>query len=469
MEAVFYILLAVGIHLLGWACALHALLYKTRHTTSAIAWILICILLPLLGAVLYLTVGQERLIRRRTDAAREARLFFRDRGRGDHALPPDWGEEESLVRRIGLATLTANPLVGGNEFEIHIGGDEAYPAMLQAISAARRSISWCFYIFDNDAEGTSFQQALIERARAGVQVRVLYDAVGSHATPESFWAELERGGVQVHCFLPKKIPWRLNLRNHRKLLAIDGATAFTGSMNVGGRHMSSASNEYRSRDIMIAVRGPVVDFLQQAFVHDWYFASGEDIWEQPIFGEGVTAGDVVVQAVESGPDKDFGEFLEVIVSAIHHARQSVTLVTPYFVPDGTLLGALMIAARRGVDVRLVHPKRTDSILINNASRNYVHSMMQMGVRVFERPGAMLHMKLAVIDSELVIMGSSNLDNRSLFLNFELDLVVPDRLFAERIEQVIAAEAAASLEVVRSDPGLGLEIVRNAAALFAPIL
>ena len=469
MEPWVFVLAAAAIHLLGWVCALHALLHKTRHTTSAIAWILTCLLVPLLGALLYVTVGQDHLARRRSSDVSRSRTLFRDRKPGARLFPPESIEEKAFVRRIGLATLSDNPLVGGNAVDFRIDGEAAYPVMLEAIKNARETITWSYYIFDGDGEGRKFRDALIERARAGVKVRVLYDAVGSQATHHAFWKSLLDGGVEVKAFLPRRIPWRLNLRNHRKLLVVDGKTAFTGSMNVGGRHLRYGEN-FLSHDIMVRVRGPVVDCVQRVFARDWFFACGENLDDEPIFGNADVQGDTVVQVLESGPDKTLDEYLSVIISAIHHARKSITLVTPYFVPDETLLSAMLIACRRDVEVRLVIPERSNSLLIDLASRSYTRRLVEMGAEIYERPGTMIHMKIAVIDKELVLIGSSNLDNRSFFLNFEIDLVVPDPRFAGDLEAMILHdEIEKSIRVPEQRFSRLRQIITRGAAIFAPIL
>jgi cardiolipin synthase len=460
---------AAVIHLLGWVCALHALLHKTRHTTSAIAWILTCLLVPLLGSLLYITVGQDHLARRRSADVSRSRTLFRDRKPEAHLFPPESTDEEAFVRRIGLATLSNNPLVGGNAVDFRIDGEAAYPLMLEAIKNAGETITWSYYIFDGDSEGRKFRDALIERARAGVNVRVLYDAVGSLATHHAFWKSLLDGGVKVKAFLPRRIPWRLNLRNHRKLLIVDGKTAFTGSMNVGERHLRYGGN-FISHDIVVRVRGPVVNSMQRVFARDWFFACGENLDDEPIFGNSGVQGDTVVQVLESGPDEILDEYLSVIVSAIHHARKSITLVTPYFVPDETLLSAMLITCRRDVAVRLVIPEKSNKLLIDKASRNYTRRLVEMGAEIYERPGTMVHMKIAVIDNELVLIGSSNLDNRSLFLNFEMDLVVPDTRFARDLEAMIFHdEIEKSIRVTEQGSSRLQQIVTHCAAIFAPIL
>ena len=468
MDTMILAIAATVIHLLGWICAFHALLHKTRHTDSAIAWILVCILVPLLGALLYITVGQDHLARRRSEDVQTSRALFRDRERGEQGLPPEWMEQEAFTSRIGLAALSDNPLVGGNALDFHIDGEAAYPVMLEAIREARETITWCYYIFDSDAQGELFRDALKERARAGVKVRVLYDAVGSQGTKHEFWESLHTGGVDVRAFLPKRIPWRLNLRNHRKLLVVDGKTAFTGSMNVGGRHLRNGGN-FLSHDIVVRVRGPVVDYLQRVFARDWHFACAENLDAEPIFGSPEVKGDTVVQVLESGPDKNWDEYLGVLVSAVHHARNTITLVTPYFVPDERLMHALLIACRRGIKVCLVLPEKSNSRLINQASRNYTVPLLERGAVIHERPGTMIHMKIAVVDGELVLIGSSNLDNRSLFLNFEMDLVVPDKRFASDIENMVLHEIEQSRPAEETRGSIPRQILVRGSAIFAPIL
>jgi cardiolipin synthase len=249
MDTWVFALAAAAIQLLGGVCALHALLHKTRHTTSAIAWILTCLLVPLLGALLYVTVGQDHLARRRSTDVSRSRTLFRDRKPGAHLFPPESIGEEAFVRRIGLATLSDNPLVGGNAVDFRIDGEAAYSLMLEAIKTARETITWSYYIFDGDGEGRKFRDALIERAGAGVNVRVLYDAVGSQATHDAFWKSLLDGGIKVRAFLRicatgeisfLMISWSVCVV--RWWITCSGSSPATGSSLVGRISMTNRSS-----------------------------------------------------------------------------------------------------------------------------------------------------------------------------------------------------------------------------------
>lgn len=455
------------------SCALHALMTKTREPTSALAWILVCLTLPGLGVILYLTVGQARLVTRKRFQVRlaaatfQARMADRERRLGN-PLSQHIKDQVRWLQRLNDA-----PVVGGNELRALMFGEQVYPAMLEEIRGAGRRIMAQFYIMDDDATGRRFLEALAERAREGVEVRVVYDAIGSHGTPGRYWEELRRAGGRAIPFMPLspiKRRWQINLRNHKKLLVVDGRVAFTGSINISDRHLVESGGG--SRDLGFRIQGPAVTVLEQSFEKDWFFAAGEDRTASYDPAPPEPAGEHLVQVVESGPDRDVGEIYFVLVSAIHRASRSIHIVTPYFVPDLALLNALEIAVYRGVEVVLVLPQRSDHRLVDLARLASLQRLLRAGATVYERPGDMVHMKLVVLDDELTITGSTNLDNRSLFLNFELDLVVPGEGFARRTRELIEAEIAESHYVspLRDlHPPFHRRFLVRLASLFSPVL
>ena len=468
------LLIAIGGEILGILCAAHALLTKYRKPTSAMAWILLCLVLPLFGGILYLAIGLDRVKRQRRFRVRMAAAMMRARIRGKRAVRETRPEVAEWAERVGLEKLGGNPLVGGNTIESYLGGEEAYEPMLEAIAAARERVSIQFFIFDDDRVGRRFREALMERARAGVKVRMLYDAVGCNTVPNEFWEHLAESGAEVSPFMPLaplKRRWQINMRNHRKILVVDGEVGFTGSMNVSARHLMDEGGT--SYDVMLRIRGPALRFLERAFARDWYFAT-ERAPTPPIAAlpDPEVAGDEAIQVVESGPDSDAGGIHDILVTACHQARESILLVTPYFIPDPSLLGGLETAAARGVSVRLLVPERTDNRLVNLATRNYTQPLMEAGVRIYEKPPPMIHVKAAIFDERLAIVGSSNLDNRSFFLNFEVDLVIPGTPFVTHLHELLEREIeSARLASVLRDRDLALprRLLIRLTSLFAPLL
>lgn len=472
------LVLAVLGYALGIGCAVHALMTKTRSASSALAWILLCLSLPLVGSVFYLTIGQDRLGRRRESDLRASRAAWRIRRperrpsgvRMSHA-----DEEGPLFMEEVIERIAGEPVIGGNAADVYVGGERAYPVLLDAIEEARETLHVQFYIFDDDRIGKEFRNALVRKAGQGVEVRVLYDAVGCSRNWNGFWDGFRAGGVMAAPFMPLrpfKRRWQINLRNHRKILVADGRTAFTGSMNVGGRHVTSQGG--RSYDLIARFRGPAAAAFDEVFARDWYYAAGEELAALPPTGAGLPDhdGGVRLQLLESGPDQEHGHFHLTLLSAIHQAKSSITLVTPYFVPDVSVMDALVLAGRRGVKLEVIVPERADSLLVRLASRDHLRQVLLAGGTVREKRGPMLHMKIALVDGDLALIGSSNLDNRSFFLNFELDVAVHGTRFASRIGEVLDDERKASrtrtvLEDL--DQGVAERLLVRLASLFAPIL
>lgn len=427
---------------LGIGCAIHALLTKTRTSTSALAWMLGCLGLPLIGSLLYLTLGLSRIKRKRLQRRKEAIATFESRAYARSLPAMDTANFSPAARAV--ETLLPVKEAGGNRFEILLDGEAAYGGMVEAIGRAKTGICVQFYIFDDDRAGRAIRDALGGKASQGVPVRLIYDAVGCSRTPGSFWKSCRGLGIDVRAFLPVnplRRRYEINLRNHRKLLVVDGETAFTGSMNVSERHFVQDGGT--SLDMLLRVDGPVVHDMLMVFCEDWYFITGEDLRDEPFCITPRAAGDTPAQVIESGPDQPRFFFHDAILTAIHRAEERIDLVTPYYVPDPSVSDALTLAVRRGVDVRLIVPEEPDMRLLRFATDDHLRPLLEAGARIFRRQGPMIHMKLAVFDRDLVLAGSSNLDQRSFFLNFESDLAVYGEEFASRIRALVDREQGES--------------------------
>ncbi|GAB4174870.1 MAG: cardiolipin synthase [Wenzhouxiangellaceae bacterium] len=457
------------------ATAVHALLYK-RDPRAALGWVGLCLLLPLAGPLIYLIFGVNRIRRRARRLGLPAGFVDFERGK-----PPrlDTGQDtvsdESTRRlaRIG-ARLSPHALVGGNRVSMFANGDEAYPAMLEAIEAARQSIRLATYIFDTDQTGRRFIEALAAAHRRGVDVRVIVDGVGQwyHLPPAP--RLLRRLGVPVAVFLPPSLlPPRLsvNLRLHHKILTVDGHTGFTGGMNIGDRHVLGAGDATRkAADLHFSLHGPVVGQLEREFLRTWAFVHRRDE-PLPEPETGVDGG-LPARVLTDGPDEDLDAIVLLLQSMIAEARESVAIMTPYFLPPRELIGALQAAALRGLDVKVVLPRRNNLPFVHWATRNMLWELLYYGVRVYYQPPPFSHAKLAAIDRHWAMIGSANWDARSLRLNFELQVELFDRGFAGRITDLIERAAGAgdpvSLEEVdgRSLP----ERLRDSICwLFSPYL
>jgi cardiolipin synthase A/B len=451
---------------LGALCAFHALMFKTRDASGALVWIVFCLTVPWIGAFLYVTIGDDRIIGRRRRRIGAAHARYRAaRARG--------GTRHDEFRHPQLHGLTDNDVLAGNAMELFVGGEASYVKMLADIAAATTSVALQTYILDEDATGQRFRDALVERARAGVDVRVVYDSIGAVKASRSFIDSFSDGGVKIFAFLPFhpfKRRWQVNLRNHRKIVVVDGRVGYIGSMNLSSRHVSFGSGA--SHDLVLRVEGPVVRQLTDIFASDWSFAAGDRLPDALFFPLSEHAGGDVAQAVDSGPDRQDRGLHKVVVAACYEARRRLTIITPYFIPPLPVIYALESAAARGVTVDLLIPEKTDSRLMDAAIPHFLERVLAAGVNVKRKAGPMLHMKLMLVDDDLAIVGSSNMDARSYFLNFEVDLVVYGGPILAKLRELADMESGASrsleLDMLKRRP-FAMKVVTRIAALFTPIL
>jgi cardiolipin synthase len=416
---------AVLVTLLGVGCATHGLLNK-REPRAALGWVGICLLVPLLGAILYVLFGINRVHTR----ARQLSLEEPRRPEAEAVRLPVAGVSEALAQLAHLSgSLQGWPLSQGNLVTALHDGAQAYPAMLEAIRAASRRVLLSSYIFD---AGLDFEEALAEARGRGAEVRVLVDGVGELYSRPRISRVLRRLGVTCRRFNPPSLvppSLHVNLRNHRKVLVTDGHTAFAGGMNIGHRHVVAPDAVTPSVvDLHFRFEGPVCGQLEQAFLEDWERATGEPAPASPQVPRDA-GGDAVCRVLTDGPGEEMDKLTMVLTGAVALARREVLVMTPYFLPPRELLGALIAAALRGVEVSIVLPATNNLPPVAWATRRMLWELLRQGVRVYYQPGPFVHTKLFVIDDEYVQVGSSNLDPRSLRLNFELAVEIFDRRLA----------------------------------------
>jgi cardiolipin synthase len=377
---------------------------------------------------------------------------------------------EQLVRR-----LTQRPLHAGNEISPLSGGDEAYPAMLAAIDDAQHSVTLATYIFDNDAAGTLFVDALGRAQERGVEVRVLVDAVGARYSWPTIVSVLRKRKIPVAKFLPSISPTMIrffNLRNHRKILVVDGHVGFTGGMNIRACCMASLGKAHDTDDLHFRMEGPAVADLQHTFAIDWAFASGE-LLDGPLwFPELEEVGETLARGIADGPDEDMDHLRLTFMGALSCARRSVRIVTPYFLPETPLIDALNVCAMRGVEVDVVLPSKNNLFFVHWAMLATVAPMLERGVRIWLMPPPFDHTKLMVVDDAWCCFGSTNWDPRSLRLNFEFNVECYDRDLAAQLGRIVRQRiAGASLLTVEDLDGRGfLKKLRDGLMrLFLPYL
>jgi cardiolipin synthase len=465
-------MLKVLLTLIAILSAGHALINK-RDPRSALGWILTCIAIPFLGPLFYWGMGVNRIYRRARRWHRGAGAPISQQARGKAGLSLPLPAELSYLKELRSLPdrVVSTDLWPGNALVPLENGEEAYPAMLAAIESGVSSVHLCTYIFDGDQTGRRFVAALKGAADRGVEVRVIVDSLGEIYSSPTARRLLKGSAVQFRSFLPLRPGGYLNLRNHRKVLVVDGVLAFTGGMNIGDRHLVSGPPPL-VKDLHFQVTGPVVSDLQRTFLEDWRFAKGEHLEGARYFPELPQTGSALVRAVSDGPDKEFRKLHWIILGALSCARKRVTMVTPYFIPDRPLIAALVTAALRGVAITLVLPGVNNLPFVQWASRSYLWELLQQGVRIYSQPPPFVHTKCMVVDGTWSLIGSANLDPRSLRLNFELDLEVYDLQFARLLEGRCAAAVAGCREITLAEvDGRSLpEKVRDGAAkLFSPYL
>jgi len=432
------------------ATAIHALLYK-RDSKSAFGWIAACVLFPLAGPILYLFFGVNRVRGR----ARGYRLtqFDGEAAWGgpvqmDSALPQSILQEYRNLGRISQG-LSRHSLSNGNTVTALRNGEEAYPAMLDAIASAENHIFLTTYLLDKDETGAHFRQALGRAVERGVDVRVMIDGVGDWYSIPRASRLLARSGIRVERFLPPRlIPPSLsvNMRNHYKILVIDDRIGFTGGMNIGDRHLiNKAGNRRPSADMHFQLVGPVVDQLRIEFLRLWNFTIDSEEEDPPRLPSS-EVGVHVCRTVTDGPDEDLDRLTLLLTAAIAEARHSVHIMTPYFLPPREIIGALESAIIRGVEVLIVLPEKNNLPIVHWATRNMLWELLCRGVRICYQPPPFNHTKLFVVDGYYTMIGSTNWDPRSLRLNFELQVEVYGTDFAQPIIKHIVEAARAGRPV-----------------------
>ncbi|MGA3268943.1 MAG: phospholipase D-like domain-containing protein [Verrucomicrobiota bacterium] len=472
--------LAAGFDLIAALLAsVHALLHK-RDTRAATLWIGFIWLLPLFGPILYLALGVNR-IRRSALELGVHKTFSRP-------IPENLGEPghegaehlKMLARVVGR--VVNQPLLPGNRLQPLVNGDAAFPAMLAAMESATRTISLLTYIFDNDASGKQFAAALGRAVRRGVAVRVLIDAAGARYSWPPITHELKRARVPFAKFLPSSLlhPIRvatLNLRNHRKVLVVDGKLAFTGGMNIrqgnvlaGTARPDAHHTRNAVRDLHFRVEGPLVAQLQEAFANDWAFTTGEMLDGESWFPELTECGEVIARVIMDGPDADFEKARWTLLAALAEAQTSVQIVTPYFLPDVALISALNLASLRGVRVDIILPARNNLPFVHWASRALWWQVLERGCHLWLTPPPFDHSKLMMVDGHWVLLGSANWDTRSLRLNFELNVECYGRDFAKEMTAVVEQKLSGAHEVTLAEAdrrSLPVKVRDAAARLFSP--
>ncbi|TVY01110.1 cardiolipin synthase [Cohnella terricola] len=425
-------MIALGISILLFIFIFQAatiLLLEFRRPAHATAWLFILFLFPLVGFILYYFLATEyrrsRKARRRgsLDQRRRAKLIaMSDTITSASELPvPELSSQTRLFRT--LLKRGELPITGRNRSRIFNNGMDTYEAMLEAIRGAKSHIHVSSYIVRDDGVGRDFQQALIGKAREGVQVKLLYDGIGSIKLRDSYIRDLKQGGVECACFFPLRpsfLKKRMNYRNHRKITVVDGKIGFIGGINVGDEYIGKHPRLGYWRDTHLMLEGDSVYWLQEVFLKDWEIATRDKPDDPSFFPIHGIPKDEAVQIVPAGPNRKGDAIHDSVFALVNAANERIWIATPYFIPSSSIAMALHDAAASGVDVRIIIPHVPDTWLVHFATLSYAEEMMRSGVRIWQYEKGFVHAKTLIVDKFVAVVGSANMDLRSFFSNFEIN-------------------------------------------------
>lgn len=431
------------------------LLLEFRRPAHATAWLFILFLFPLVGFILYYFLAQEyrrsRKANRRGVLEEKRRKMMLSRSTlltSPSDLPdPDFVDQHRLFK--GLIKSGTLPILGRNRTEVYSNGDDTYRSMLQAIREAKYHIHISSYIVRDDDTGRMFQQALIEKSQQGVDVKFLYDGIGSVTLKDSYVRILREGGVRIACFFPLKLSFmkkRMNYRNHRKIIVVDGLIGFIGGINIGDEYIGKHPRLGFWRDTHLKLEGDSVYRLQEVFLKDWEMATREKLDHPGYMPPHHCECTEALQIVPSGPNRRGDVIHDSVYAMLSSARKRVWITTPYFIPSASIAMALHNAALSGLDVRILIPREPDTWLVHYATLSYVEEMMKSGVRVWQYGKGFIHAKTFVVDNLVGVVGSANMDLRSFFSNFEINAHLFDPAAIARLEADFLQDVEDSIEI-----------------------
>lgn len=413
---------------------------ENKNPLKTLSWVMVLIFLPFVGLVWYLAFGQDftkkqvitkrmynKLKRRPLDEIGDLESF-------------DYPKEHANLIRL-LKNIDNTPLLGGNSVQFYINAKDKYDSLLKDIENAKHHIHIVYYVFIDDEIGNKVKDALIKKSLEGVEVRFIYDGFGSRNTKKAFWEDMRKAGIEAEPFLKLVFPKftsRLNYRNHRKIVVIDGQIGYMGGINVADRYLNGFDWGHW-RDTHVRIEGKAVQGLQSIFLIDWHFVTQTLITARDYFPELPSFGDITLQTVNSGPLRDEEIMSLGILQAIYDAKKSIFIQTPYFIPPDSMSQALQAAAKRGLDVRIMVSAKSDVFMVQLASQSFIKEMLRSGVKVYMYDAGFLHSKLMVFDNSLTLIGSVNFDFRSFEHNFEVEAFIYDNEVAEQASQIFVKD------------------------------
>lgn len=473
----------IGIYIILVIVSIAVILHDKGDPVKSMSWIVVITLLPLAGFILYVMFGRNY---------RKKKIFGRkelkDYEQIDHLARQQIYEinSPSLLQRAeienhrDIITLLLNNnkslLTVNNRIKILNDGEATFRAIKESLRSARQFIHMEYYIFEDDMLGREIADILIERARAGVEIRFIYDDVGSWSLKRSFIRRLRDEGIEVKCFMRVAFPWltsKVNYRNHRKILIVDGLVGYTGGINIAQRYISGTKRTGPWRDTHVRLEGEAVAMLQVVFMTDWYFVSGQQLEDlEKYLPETHVDEEHMVQIVASGPDSDWASIMQMFFAAITHAKNHIYISSPYFTPNQAMLTAIKVASLSGIDVRIMIPSHSDSKIVYWASRSYIGELLDANVKVYLYRKGFNHSKLIMIDGSFSSVGTANMDIRSFEDNFEVSAIIYDSEVTRQLEDAFMEDLSRSRLVTReyweTRPTLH-SIYESFSRLFSPLL
>lgn len=455
---------------------------EKRNPYKTLAWLAVLNIFPILGLIVYLVFGQN--IRKRklvkSKYINELKHLRRIVTRQIDYIKTNPGAElhqlNSKNKLVNLLLRNSNaPFTKSNHAKVFSDGNEAFTSIFTELDKATNHIHLEYYILRDDCIGLKLKELLIRKAKSGVRVRVIYDAVGSWRLSKNYIRELRVNGISIFPFLPVVLPFvsnRLNYRNHRKIVVIDGKVGFLGGLNIGDEYLGYHPKLGKWRDTHLQIMGTAVHFLQVIFLLDWEFVSGETLSDHCYFPEIKNFSGKFIQIASSGPDSDWESVQQSYFALINSAHKSINITTPYLVPDEGILLALKTAALSGIDVKIIMPGKPDKKIVYWASQSYFEELIEAGVEIHLYQPGFIHAKVISVDGEAASLGSANLDMRSFQLNFEVNAVIYDQALVSDIDAAFAADLAQSVKVSGAEFSrrpLTVKITQSAARLLSPLL
>lgn len=446
---------------------------ENRNPIKTVAWIMAVVFLPVIGIIWYATFGQNTTKKHVVSKRMYSKL--KRRPLDEMGTPVDFLFPEEHANVINLMkNLDYTPLLGGNSVKIFTNGKDKFESLFADIENARQHIHVEYYVLCDDHIGMAFQEALIRKAKEGLEVRIIYDSFGSRKISKKYLEDFRKAGIETEPFLKLTVPAltsRINYRNHRKMIIIDGRVGYVGGMNVADRYVQGVKWGCW-RDTHARIEGKGVQGLQSVFLIDWFFVTQTLITSRKYFPMLESFGNNLMQIVNSGPLREENEIPHGILQAIYEAKKSIFIQTPYFLPPESMMDALQAAAIRGIDVRLMLSERSDVPFVQSASNSYIQDMLETGVKVYFYQKGFLHSKLMIFDDSLTLLGSANFDSRSFEQNFEVEAFVYDEETGQQAREIFIDDqrfcAQLSLKEWIKRPLLR-RFFESLVRLFAPLL